>query len=84
YHQFTIRAFNREKIIKALTENNIASAIYYPIPLHRQEAFLQNNRPAEYLPDSEACAAEVLSLPMFPELDDEEIRMISQVINHAS
>ena len=84
YHQFTIRAFNREKIIKALTENNIASAIYYPIPLHRQEAFLQKNRPAEYLPNSEICAAEVLSLPMFPELDDEEIRMISQVINHAS
>ncbi|HLE18318.1 MAG TPA: DegT/DnrJ/EryC1/StrS family aminotransferase, partial [Syntrophales bacterium] len=84
YHQFTIRAFNREKIIKALTENNIASAIYYPIPLHRQEVFLQKNAPAEYLPNSEACAAEVLSLPMFPELDDEEIRMISQVINHAS
>ena len=84
YHQFTIRAFNREKIIKALTENNIASAIYYPIPLHRQEAFLQKNRPAEYLPNSEICTAEVLSLPMFPELDDEEIRMISQVVNHAS
>ena len=84
YHQFTIRAFNREKIIKALTENNIASAIYYPIPLHRQEVFLQKNAPAEYLPNSEICTAEVLSLPMFPELDDEEIRMISQVINHAS
>lgn len=84
YHQFTIRAINREKIIKALTENNVASAIYYPIPLHRQEAFLQKNAPAEYLPNSEACAAEVLSLPMFPELDDEEIRLISQVINHAS
>ncbi|HLA26812.1 MAG TPA: DegT/DnrJ/EryC1/StrS family aminotransferase [Syntrophales bacterium] len=84
YHQFTIRSINREKIIQALTENNIASAIYYPIPLHRQEAFLQKNAPAEDLPNSEACAAEVLSLPMFPELEDAEIRLISQVINHAS
>ncbi len=82
YHQFTIRSRQRDIIMQALREKGIASAVYYPIPLHLQKPFLRK-RAARDLPVSEACAAEVLSLPMFPELEDEEISAISDVINNA-
>jgi len=86
YHQFTIRSKNRDIIMRALANNHISSAIYYPVPLHRQEAFARRETTDEgpVLVNSEQCAAEVLSLPMFPELKKEEILHISDVINHAS
>lgn len=84
YHQFTIRAKNRDRIMRALADNDISSAIYYPVPLHRQEAFARGKTADEWLVNSEQCATEVLSLPMFPELREEEILHISDVINHAS
>lgn len=84
YHQFTLRSPQRDRIMIALQENGIASAIYYPIPLHLQEPFLKRKGAAWSLPQSEACAAEVLSLPIFPELTEAEICLISQVINNVS
>ncbi len=69
--------------MSALVENNISSAIYYPIPLHKQEAYTRRNIHSENLAASEICASEVLSLPMFPELEKEELQHISNVINHA-
>ncbi len=80
YHQFTLRAGNRDALARALQEKNIASAVYYPVPLHRQEVFLKLFRSSEKLPQSEMCAREVISLPMFPELDQEEIRRIADVV----
>ncbi len=82
YHQFTIRSKNRDGIINALKNNNISSAIYYPVPLHKQEVFANRETGSENLIISERCAAEVLSLPMFPELEKEEIQYISDTINH--
>jgi len=69
--------------MNALKNNNISSAIYYPVPLHQQEVFICRNISSEKLINSEICAAEVLSLPMFPELEKEEVQYISNVINHA-
>ena len=83
YHQFTIRSKNRDGIMKTLRNENVSSAIYYPVPLHRQEVFTRRNISAENLTNSEICAREVLSLPMFPELKKEEIEHVSNVINHA-
>ena len=83
YHQFTIRSKNRDGIMKALQNENVSSAIYYPVPLHRQELFTRRSISTENLTNSEICAAEVLSLPMFPELEKEEIEHVSNVINHA-
>ncbi|MGZ3577444.1 MAG: DegT/DnrJ/EryC1/StrS family aminotransferase [Syntrophales bacterium] len=83
YHQFTIRSENRDGIMKALHDENISSAIYYPVPLHRQEVFVRQNIHTGNLTTSEICAAQVLSLPMFPELEKEEIEHVSKVINHA-
>jgi dTDP-4-amino-4,6-dideoxygalactose transaminase len=82
YHQFTIRTKNRQAIADALLAAGIASAIYYPVPLHQQDVFLKMYNLKESLNVSETCAREVLSLPMFPELTSEEIRQIADVVNN--
>ena len=84
YHQFTLRSKYRDRIAASLNEQGIASAIYYPVPLHRQEVFAGNGGAGGMLPHTETCTTEVLSLPMFPELTQEEIQLISDVINHVS
>ena len=77
YHQYTIQDARRDKIYAALSEQNIASAIYYPKGLHQQIAFT-NNHPAVSLPNTENITANCLSLPMYPELSSEQIdRVIS-------
>jgi dTDP-4-amino-4,6-dideoxygalactose transaminase len=81
YHQFTIRTKNRDALASALGQKGIASAIYYPVPLHHQQAFFNMYHLDVVLPQAETCTKEVLSLPMFPELEEEEIKFIASVIN---
>jgi len=79
YHQYTLVSDRRDRLQAALSQAGIASAIYYPVPLHRQDVFQGKGwRP---LPATENMAAQVLSLPIFPEIGEEEIRRISDVIN---
>jgi len=79
YHQFTIRTEKRKEIMAELRKHNISYAIYYPRPVHLQQAYRSFG--GERLPVSELCASEVLSLPIFPELTEEEIKYISRVVN---
>jgi dTDP-4-amino-4,6-dideoxygalactose transaminase len=81
WHQFTILSDRRDQLQEALLKAGVASAVYYPVPLHRQEVFLEGKSRHGDLPISEDLAARVLSLPMFPEITEEEIRKISNVIN---
>jgi dTDP-4-amino-4,6-dideoxygalactose transaminase len=83
YHQFTIRSKKRDSLANALKENDISCAIYYPVPLHRQEVFADLRQDTDELARSDEAAAEVLSLPMFPELSEQEIHLICDVINNA-
>ena len=83
YHQFTIRTALRDRIERSLQERGIASAVYYPVPLHLQKVFSGGRVPGD-LGISEACAADVLSLPMFPELTEEEIRRVADAIDRVS
>ena len=69
--------------MNALKSNNISSAIYHPVPLHKQEVFVLQNISGDNLINSEIFAGEVIFLPMFLELEKEEIQYISNVINHA-
>ena len=85
YHQFTLLTDERDRLQEALTEAGIASAVYYPVPLHRQEVFRTGAACRRTgLPASEDAARRVLSLPMFPEITEEEIQRISDVINGAT
>lgn len=79
-NQYTIRVpERRDELCSYLQERGIGSAIYYPLPLHRQECFLPFG-PHPELPVADALAAEVLSLPVFPELTDEEQDSVAEAI----
>lgn len=71
YHQFTIRVQERDRMQKALQEAGIMTMVYYPVPLHLQQVHAPLGYKAGDFPESEKAAVEVLSLPMYPELDAE-------------
>ncbi len=80
YHQYVVRVPRRDELRAFLTERKIGSEIYYPIPLHLQPALAYLGTTAGDLPETERAAAEVLALPMFPELrDDEQNTVVSAI-----
>lgn len=82
FHQYTVLSSRRDEIMNALTDANIASAVYYPIPLHRQAVFADAYR-SVFLPVSEATASRCLSLPMFPEMTPEQVHAVADVVKGA-
>ena len=80
YHQIVIRHEKRDDIRKELTNNDIGSAIYYETPIHLQPIYQEYGYK---LPNSEKFAKEVLSLPSYPSLTDNEILVISECVNKA-
>jgi dTDP-4-amino-4,6-dideoxygalactose transaminase len=72
YHQYTIAVKNREKLSEALKENQIGHDIYYPVPLHLQKCFQFLGYTEGDLPIAERKAKDVISLPIYTELTDEE------------
>jgi dTDP-4-amino-4,6-dideoxygalactose transaminase len=80
YHIYAIRTQNRDALINALVEKNIFCGIHYPVPIHLQNAykFLGNKKGS--FPIAEKCAEEFVSLPMFAELSQEQIRKVSNAI----
>jgi dTDP-4-amino-4,6-dideoxygalactose transaminase len=84
YHQYTIRHQHRDRLKQALQEKGIPSVVYYPIPLHLQDVFMNSSQPQRPLPEVESASKEVLSLPMYPELPEEQIRYIASTIKAIS
>ena len=76
YHQFTLLSDRRDALRAHLAEAGIGAAVYYPIPLHRQPALAPYAPGAPALPVSERAAERVLSLPMFPELTEQEVEAV--------
>ncbi len=81
FHQYTLLADDRERLKQALADNGIASAVYYPIPLHRQEVFAETFRHVS-LPVAEDLAKRVLSLPMYPELTEDQIASVCRAVRN--
>lgn len=80
YHQYTLRSSKRDGIQAFLKEQNIPSVVYYPIPLHLQGAFKDLGYSEGDLPESESAAKEVLSLPIYPELEPEDAKYIAETV----
>lgn len=72
FHQYTIRLKNRDGVEKHLSEKKIPHAVYYPIPLHLQQAFFDSRTKEGSFAVSEQASREVLSLPMHTELTEEQ------------
>ena len=80
YHQYVVRAARRDELRRFLSDRKIGSEIYYPVPLHLQECFQYLGYTEGSLPESERAAREVLALPMFAEITEEEQRVVVQAI----
>ncbi|WP_396613389.1 DegT/DnrJ/EryC1/StrS family aminotransferase (plasmid) [Haloferax sp. S1W] len=77
FHQYTVRAADRDALHDHLTALDIASKVYYPLPLHRQPVY---DHVSAMMPQADAAAARVLSLPVHPALSDADIDRIIRAI----
>ena len=82
YHQFTVRTPKRDALVGALADAGVGTAVHYPIPVPAQPLFAVPDVDRAF-PNSARAAAEVLSLPCFPELLDEEVRTVADAVRAA-
>jgi dTDP-4-amino-4,6-dideoxygalactose transaminase len=78
FHLYVVRARRRDALLEHLVKAGIGAGIHYPIPLHRQAAF--RDLPPVSLPHTELAASEILSLPLFPELRDDQIELVADQV----
>ncbi len=83
YHQYTVRVQNRDAVQKKLAEAGVQTMVYYPVPLHLQEVHKQLGAREGDFPHSERAAREVLSLPMFPELNPQQREAVREALRGA-
>jgi dTDP-4-amino-4,6-dideoxygalactose transaminase len=80
YHQFAVRVRSRDHWIRALHDRGVQTAVHYPSPIHLQPAFAFLGHHEGDFPAAERWSREILSLPCFPELTDEEIEHVIAAI----
>jgi len=80
FHQYVIRVTRRDELRAWLAERGIGSEVYYPLALHQQKALASLGYREGAFPESERAAREVLALPIFPQLrDDEQERVVGAI-----
>ena len=80
YHQYVVRSRHRDELRAFLKSRNIGTLIHYPVPVHLQPAYRGRFGDLGSLPNTERAAAEILSLPMFPELSRGQIDSVAAAI----
>ena len=78
YNQYVIRVQNRDEMRKHLSENEIGSEIYYPVPFHLQECFKELNQSG--FPVAEDASLKSIALPIYPELTEDMISFVVETI----
>ncbi|MEN9625894.1 MAG: hypothetical protein RL557_222 [archaeon] len=81
-HLYVIRTDKRDELMNYLKEKNIFTQIHYPIPIHMQKAFSYLNHREGDFPKAEKFAQEIISLPMYPELTEEEVKTVCREIGN--
>lgn len=80
FHIYAIRVAPRDAVLNAMNAAGVSCGIHYPVPVHRMKAYEHLGVPAGALPVSERCADGFLSLPMFPELTESQLRRVAEVL----
>ena len=80
YHLYVVRASRRDALQQHLKDKGIAALVHYPVPVHLQPAYRGRSRGNDDLSTTEQTAREVLSLPMYPELDESELQAVIRAI----
>jgi dTDP-4-amino-4,6-dideoxygalactose transaminase len=83
YHVYAIRVQERDEVMRLLGQKGIGCGVHYPIPVHLQEAYGGLGYARGDFPIAERCAAEFISLPMFPELTSTQLESVVQGIKEA-
>jgi dTDP-4-amino-4,6-dideoxygalactose transaminase len=83
YHIYAIRVPNRDQVMDSLAQEGIGSGVHYPVPIHLQEAYRSLGHGPGSFPVAEKCAAEFVSLPMFPELTSQQLAYVAQGVLQA-
>lgn len=81
YHLFVVRVQNREELQKYLAGEKIGTGIHYPVPLHQQRAYQHLGFQEGAFPVTERVSSELLSLPMFPQITEEQQRSVVEAIS---
>jgi dTDP-4-amino-4,6-dideoxygalactose transaminase len=80
YHLYIVQAEERDALMEHLKAHGIASGVYYPVPLHRQEVYLSLGYEEGSLPHAEYISKRTFALPLYAELADEDIHYVVDVI----
>lgn len=78
YNQYVVRVPDRDRVKQRLADQGIGSGVYYPVPLHLQECFAYLGGKMGDLPETERACAEVLALPIYPELPEDHVRYVAR------
>jgi perosamine synthetase len=84
YHQYTIRVHDRDAFADRLRERGVGSAVYYPIPVHRQKPFLALGYGDRRYPVTDRLTEQVLSIPVHPSLSDGEVETVIGAVNQTA
>jgi dTDP-4-amino-4,6-dideoxygalactose transaminase len=82
YNQYCIRTTRRNALKTYLSENDVSTEIYYPVPMHLQECFTYLGHTKGDFPTAEEAALSVLALPVYPEINEEALKYTTDSIKH--
>lgn len=83
YHLYVIRVRNRDRVREALVEKGIGCGLHYPVPLHLLDAYKHLKKPVGSYPVTEEIASQLLSLPMYPEITEEQQAYVARCLGEA-
>ncbi|MGZ6347708.1 MAG: DegT/DnrJ/EryC1/StrS family aminotransferase [Anaerolineales bacterium] len=81
HHLYVVRHPDRDRARAVLTEKGVGTAVHYPSPVHLQEAYIKFGDGEESLPITEQACREIISLPLYPEMTDEDAQLVCEALN---
>mgnify|MGYP003701007787 FL=1 len=83
YHLYVVRVAERDRVLAAMKAAGVGAGVHYPVPVHEQPAFRHLGHAADSLPETSRAAREVLSLPIYPEMDEADAQRVVECLTAA-